>query len=449
MFTIIFLSYIHPESMQTHRNYIKILIINILTLLPCFTIASRSDSACNIVDLEKIWCNSLSSNYTKPYCVTNFYETAHENSDVNYARTCILPALTNQLSKKDNNFSTRNAIQNFCAALLWRSDTWRIYFSKPDSLSDSNNQDNWDWKQTFDSHQSLFLHALCWSFTEKWTYPFLTENTNIQQSLKWNITDRLALKQISSDWRDLCSLEDNYAINNCDMSIYASKIYSGIMSDLFKIMYAQVLDVDDVDTFEATNSLKSFMSGYYMINDEPSILESTYPKTIDILKSNQSEYKNVLDSIIILDNPKLANLASSTKCPNNKMMTGDNFIACALHAPQWNGFALNPAFVTLLYNEILHYRLFVEYYESRPNKLEYENESSTVWSDLKLYSNKQIEATKSALHKFEEFNMTYPLHIRTLMYIEKAETFRNQNFPEVISTFYSLSEKLQNVQIPN
>ena len=61
------------------------------------------------------------------------------------------------------------------------------------------------------------------------------------------------------------------------------------------------------------------------------------------------------------------------------------------------------------------------------------------------YVDMQVEAFELAEHNFEEFSMTYPLHIWMLMYIEKVEKFRN-NFTDVVTSFYSLSEKLQNVQ---
>ena len=69
-------------------------------------------------------------------------------------------------------------------------------------------------------------------------------------------------------------------------------------------------------------------------------------------------------------------------------------------------------------------------------------------SDFKQYFNTQIEASKLAQRNFEEFNMTYPLNIWTLLYMEKAENFRNNNLSKIITSFYSLSEKLQNVQVP-
>jgi hypothetical protein len=40
-----------------------------------------------------------------------------------------------------------------------------------------------------------------------------------------------------------------------------------------------------------------------------------------------------------------------------------------LHSSQRDGFALTPSFVTLLYNELLHYRQFIFYYQSWLNKM--------------------------------------------------------------------------------
>ena len=69
--------------------------------------------------------------------------------------------------------------------------------------------------------------------------------------------------------------------------------------------------------------------------------------------------------------------------------------------------------------------------------------------DFKQYFDMQMEASKRAQRSLEEFNMTYPLHIWLLLHIEKAEKFRNNSLSKIITSFYSLSEKLQNVQLPN
>ena len=56
----------------------------------------------------------------------------------------------------------------------------------------------------------------------------------------------LKLKQRSGG-KDLCSLDDEELIDDCDMSIYATEIFSTIMSDVFKIKYAQVLDIENIE----------------------------------------------------------------------------------------------------------------------------------------------------------------------------------------------------------
>jgi hypothetical protein len=71
----------------------------------------------------------------------------------------------------------------------------------------------------------------------------------------------------------------------------------------------------------------------------------------------------------------------------------------------------------MIYNEILNYRIFVSYVDywtkaksknlGEAQKMEYELKSL----DLQKYAALQIKATMGALHTFEDFNMTYPLHI--------------------------------------
>lgn len=427
--------------------YKKILLLWIFLILPCFSIASRS--ACNIYNIEENWCNKISNDYNEPYCITNFNNNDFDASDVNYAKTCIIPALTNKLSKtKFDRISTRDIIEQYCSALLWKSDNWRIYFSKPSSQTDS-----WDRQQTFDSHQSLFVYALCSSFTESWSTPFINWKPPIWEAFKWNIADLLKLSQ-KSDWKDLCSLNQDHWLSNCDMSIYATKIYAWIMSDLFKIKYAQILHVDKSENFEAEKKNKSldFVNGYYLMNYKKyEDFENEYPKTASILTSNQKYYKEVLNSLKIIDNWNLADKAKESGCPITWNMTWINFISCALHSSQGKGPSLTPSFLTLFYNEILHYRLFFSYYENLAS-ISQENDTKTLKSkiaDFKEYFNIQIEATKQVQHDFEELNMTYPLHIRILLNTEKTEKFRNTSLSKIITSFYSLSEKLQNVQIPN
>ena len=120
---------------------------------------------------------------------------------------------------------------------------------------------------------------------------------------------------------------------------------------------------------------------------------------------------------------------------------------------------MSPAFLTLIYNELLHYQEFLIYYTKWLDSKVHQSGVKSLTSDQKLnyaaiitdfesYSSIQKEAFKLAQRNLEDFSMSYPLHIWMLLYIEKVEKFRN-DFTNVVTIFYSLSEKLQNVQLPS
>ncbi len=422
--------------MKNCKKCIKNILMWIVILLPAFSYASWQDYACVSSGST---CASASQNFTQPYCISG---------NLNNAYNCIRWMETNILSSYNKTKSIKEAIELYCNSLLWSLE-WRIYFSKP-----LNGADGWDWQQTFDSHQSLFLEAFCWSFKdENWNVPFVVWST-LSGVYKWDIVKILNLKQY--DWKkDLCSLSWDTALQECDLSVYATKIFDWIMSDLFKIKYAQVLDVDTVEKFDVEDKVMDFLKWYYSIEGEYKRIKKSYSKTISVLKSDQKYYKNVLDKIKLIDNSKLANLAKKSGCPMNGNIVWMDFVACALHSSQWAGSALTHSFVTLIYNEFLQYQQFITYYTYRldkkvvhgdgnsDKKLQY----SAMMSDFESYFPIQKEAFQLAQHNLEEFSMTYPLHILILLYTEKLREFRDK-FSEIITPFYSLSEKLQNVQLP-
>ena len=180
-----------------------------------------------------------------------------------------------------------------------------------------------------------------------------------------------------------------------------------------------------------------------------------FPNTVDVIDSNQQYYKAVLETLKLLENWELADKAEESGCPGDWNMVWVDFIACALHGSHWKWVSLDPAFETLFYNEIMFYRIFVSNY-SNWVKLKLENlteeeqevERQFKATNLQFYSDLQVEAAKQTLQDFEDLNMTYPLHIWLLLYQEKLKEYRNQYLPPIVKLFYSLSEKLQNVQLP-
>ena len=271
--------------MGSLKNFVRLLSICVILFLWCFVDASWQKEAC-VVDKN---CGAASNNYTEPYCFSN---DMGENAAIN-VNNCVWMPLANSLSSKWGE-TKEKVIENYCLSLYWNSGEWRIYFAKPSSIDDSG----WDWQQTFDSHQSLFLYAFCSSFTKSWNnHPFVNNNALVKGVFTGNLVKILNLEQMS-EWNDLCSLEGTW-FSKCDMSIYATKIYSSIMSDLYKIKYAQVLHVDasEGSLWNRKSKIEDFMAWYSFSKknevEKYQDLKNYTSKTISILKSNQMYYKKV------------------------------------------------------------------------------------------------------------------------------------------------------------
>ncbi|MDR3169678.1 MAG: hypothetical protein LBU27_08295 [Candidatus Peribacteria bacterium] len=57
-------------------------------------------------------------------------------------------------------------------------------------------------------------------------------------------------------------------------------------------------------------------------------------------------------------------------------------------------------------------------------------------------------ALKSSLHDLQQTAITYPLHIGLVLYQEELLRFRDQYAAKLVTPFYTLYEKLRNVQCP-
>ncbi len=400
---------------------------------------------------DEALCARLSNNHNNPYVASNEW------------LNCIIWYFTNKTSSKDDKkmkedlwgFNTKNFVEQYCYALLWEQVEWRAYYVK----------DGGNWEQTFDSHQSIFTYVLCSSFEDKeqnkpflvWGNPYLDEIFK-KSNGKVDFQTLLKLKQRSS-WKNQCSLVDNESLDGCDMSLYATDIYSAIMGDIFKIKYAQVLHVDQSKS-DVKTLVENFMMWYFDIKKTYKDIDGDFHQTVGVLKSNLKHFKKVLDTLKLFDNEKL--VPKEGECSKDvEGVVGEKFIACALHSSHWEGSSLTPSFVTMVYNEMLNYRIFQTYMKYRLNakienissedssKEEKVREYESQYLDFEWYANLQIEATKNALATFENFNMTYPLHIWLLMYQERMKYFRDKKLSPIVTLFYSLSEKLQNVQLPS
>ena len=439
--------------MRIRISRVIILVSSVALWMPFFVGASWQSDACN---LNNTGCSIASSWFKQPYCVS---------SSVDYAWTCVRPALTNNLSsitdqkKSLSSFDVKDLLLQYCTSLLWDMPHWRVYYARSSQYSDS-----WDWQQTFDSHQSLFAYALCSSFKDKdGKALFVPEWWDLLKEafVDGELADLLKLHQ-RSQWKDLCSLKDYQNLADCDMSIYATEIFTAIMSDIFKIKYSQVLQVNTVKNYDAKKPkrVEDFFKGYYYIIDKYEVLKALFPQTVDVLENNQDYFKrNLLDKLVIIDNSKFADLAEDSWCPVAENLVWMDFIACSLHSTQWKWMAIEPAFETMFYNELLNYRIFMDYHglriEEKVKKMPVDKSNEKIVRifeskspDFQLYWNIQLDSARFSLRKLEEFSMLYPLHIWLLLYQEREKFYRDDYLSPIVTLFYSLSEKLQNVQLP-
>ncbi len=446
----------------------KYLILSIsLSLLASFSFATWETDTCVPINLDYTWCNVITMDkrshklYAKPFC----YSSLWDSNENDYMKSCMMPILTNSLSVnsegkslESDSFYKSDLLERYCLSLLWEWKDWRMYFSKPRDPKLGKKDDDRDWQQTFDSHQSLFVYALCSSFDKDWERIFLTWDDLISDVFTWEVWDLIDIiwLQQMADWKNRCDLNivdnkwnKNLALPDCDLSIFASKIYTAIMSDLFKIKYAQIFHVNTVEGFDENEEKRilDFFIWYFNSKDYDSLeaLVKDYRQTVDVVKTNQEYFKNVLKTIKIIDNSNMVDLVEKSKCPLDKDMVLSDFVACALHASQWKRASLEPSFVTLIYNEMLHYRLFISYFNEWWNS--HGSAYKTEAFNFNTYSSDQLQSTQETLRDLEDINMTYPLHIGLLLYQEKMKKYRDSYLSPIVTIFYSLSEKLQNVQL--
>ncbi len=116
-------------------------------------------------------------------------------------------------------------------------------------------------------------------------------------------------------------------------------------------------------------------------------------------------------------------------------------------------------FISLVYNELMYYSLFIEYYSYLlQSKSEFKNWDVKNFSD-KVVNNKNrvsemynnIDASRKAIQTsiqiLKEAQYTFPIHIWFLMYSEDIYKFV-WNMNKTLTPIYTLQDIFKNVQDP-
>jgi hypothetical protein len=326
----------------------------------------------------------------------------------------------------------------------------------------SGNQTN------FNSKNSLFARGLCQAWNEldprddkRGT---LVPSVLIEGAFKENFVPQLRLQQMKGS-DDVCFDESN---ESCDIARYSSRVYTTLMSDIFKIKWAHFLQVESAKVFaEKTDRIAKVFEVFFATqlstaNRRDYLL--LYPKTAAMIDNNQQFFFKSLQSLVMLDNDKLFAAAIEEdedgllRCHLTGAIVG---FVCGLHMPGQLG--TDPHFVNFLMNEYLNYRLFVDFYINQQSKRIIQDDSlwdpgpeSTIAREslqlelLSLAKQRDMyeQALRIALIDFQGFSATYPMHLGMVWYQEQLLRFRDAYASKMVTPFYSLYEKLRNVQPP-
>lgn len=275
------------------------------------------------------------------------------------------------------------------------------------------------------------MYVLCRS----WDAKFPVEDSP-GELLKPDLFKALSLGQFGGGV-DLCAAHRE----ECDLSRYTSRVFSALMSDIFRIKRANFLGVRSSKLIGKKERIDALFAAYFAM--EGSTLpdfQLTFPKTTSMVDSNQQFFVKSLQRLKVLDLEKLLDLSCAG---------APDLISCGLYA---SGDGVDQHFLDFVYNEYLNYAIFVDFATNYTDKkaaaardettfLSLYTESASLSQQRKIYR----QALQYALDDFKDFVSTYPLHVGLVLYQEKLLQFRDK-FSKVLPPLYTLYEKLRNVQ---
>jgi hypothetical protein len=282
-----------------------------------------------------------------------------------------------------------------------------------------------------------------------WNPEWVTTSSLQEGVFKEKFVEKLALQQrewINEERKDVC--KEGGAMR-CDLSRYSFKIYTTLMSDIFKIKWAHVAGITSITEGDTSSKIAEVFETYFQRREsDMSALQKSFPKTSSMISRNQRHFQKSLSSVVMLDNDVLAAWAMEN-CTADLVSERK----CGLHMSGHYG--MNEHFVHLIYNEYLNYRIFIDYYTHQlskiiqnandTDKVAYQNELAILVTHRGLLE----RSLKTAIEEFQDFATTYILHIGLVWYQEVLLEFRDKYAVKMVPPFYTLYEKFRNVQPAN
>ena len=178
-----------------------------------------------------------------------------------------------------------------------------------------------------------------------------------------------------------------------------------------------------------------------------------YPKTCKIIQQSMRAFQKAFSRFRLLNVESLLGKdidsfkEKQTICTKNTSAEDYDHMFCEIIGRTHEG--LDP-FVTRVYTELLRYQLFSTYYTSHlwsTNTADMVDASRYEFVRMQAFSKKLLPTINTTLKQLAELQNTYPLHIGMLAYQEELLRLRDKYLSKLVSPFYSVFYKLQNVQI--
>lgn len=312
--------------------------------------------------------------------------------------------------------------------------------------------------QRYLAENSLFLSLLCSQSN--------STNFKFHSSITLNTTNNYLREKISLEmlkYPSKCSNVKDKIQTDCDLGELSTKLISDILSDLTTLKQAQiygVLNNNFSDKKSIEENINIFAEQKLNIgganNNETNFCSGTkhnYPKTCAQLQKNMKKFEKALNQLKIIDVKKLLNQASSkTKDQKICLKSAENpqnfdSLFCNLFSSLETEKALYP-FINQIYNELLWYMLFSTYsHYNLSIQRDPTNQTLTELSYLKITPLNIITTTNLTLKQLAEIESTYAFHVGMLAYQEDLLWLRNNYLSKVVTPFYTLFYKVQDVQI--
>jgi hypothetical protein len=368
----------------------------------------------------------------------------------------------------DNNQSDRDnfeaVVDKFCTAINNYKTSFSNNLEGLEFKSEDNERTQWWGTIVYDSKQSLFVYYICkYHKLKRFSYdiPGFSNEPAISY-MKFTENDKG--KEINAlDW---ALISTSFYRNTED---YIKFVFDNIIASYTSIYQANIYGYanNPEKTIEETIN-ENFAKEHFKTGpDDKDFIEicatdenNKYPKTCkklkeyfywwqNIISSNSENYLN--DENIYKAYQKYINKGKEKgKCIRE---FSTNMIACWLYDETIKGY------INLLYNELLFYSLFVDYYwfllENKPN---FKNDSSVQFEKRYLNNSLKVEqitndikaskeAIKTTIQILKEIQTTFPIHIWFLLYSEDIYRF-SSSMNKTLTPIYTLYDLFRNVQNP-